>query len=842
MGWKAVGSGWVNGFLLPTSINLIWNVFMKKMILFLLTFCLLPDIIFSQGPAYSPDILLDNPGRGLVAYRKSSSGPVYISWRYLKSDDLNIQFNIYRSVITGGVEGSRTRVNAVPLAKSTFYSYATSASDAMKFYLRQVVDGIEGETDLDSYVLKSIADGGGNPWIEIPMQQIAGDTDWKYSPNDASFADLDGDGQMEIVVHRTGASQDNSNSGITDPPVFQAYKLDGTFLWEINLGVNIREGAHYTQFMLYDLDGDGKAELVCKTAEGGKDAKGKNIGEDYFPEYKAKYNLTTNYNPNANYRNSGGYILSGPEFLTVFNGETGEEIVTTEYDPPRYSTVYNGGNEVPRLSQSGSELKSRWGDDYGNRVDRFLACVAYLDGIHPSVVMCRGYYTRTVLVAYGFDGTKLTKQWKFDTYNGPTTSPWASYAGNGNHNLRVGDVDGDGFDEIVYGSCTIDHDGTGLYNTRLGHGDALHLTDYVPERPGLEVFACHENKVDGTTLRDAATGEVIWQVKSSDDVGRCMGTDVHAGFRGMEFWSSRSNGVYSGSTLDQVSSSTGGVSMNMACWWDGDLLRELQDGINVTKYQNGSASTLLSTTYVSSNNSTKSNPCIVGDIIGDWREEVVLRATTNRFIRIYMTDKTTAYRFHTFMQDPIYRMSVVTQNVAYNQPTHTGFYFGPDLEDIFVQQKIEIGASEYELDPFFNAIDYRWSTGETSKKIVLHRDDYPDEKAYPVYLDMNYLGHVFTDTVYVQFKLNSGLKPGVKQDFVALLNTRVGDDFALAFETPGMYECRAYDMAGVLVMKTRVAVSARSVHHLDASAIPAGMGFMVVEDNRNSYQVKYRKE
>jgi rhamnogalacturonan endolyase len=814
---------------------------MKKIVILLFGLLGLHGSVFAQIPNYSPAIQMENLGRGLVAYRNVSATPVYISWRYLKSDDINIEFNIYRTVITGGIEGARTRINSSPVAKSTFYSYSTSTSDAMKFYLREVHDGVESDTDAASYTLKSVADGGGSNYIEIPMQQVDGDTDWKYSPNDASFADLDGDGEMEIVIHRTGNGQDNSQGGITDPPVFQAYKLDGTFLWEINLGINIREGAHYTQFMLYDLDGDGKAELVCKTAEGGKDAAGRNIGEAYFPTYKAKYNFTVNYNASANYRNGSGYILTGPEFLTVFNGETGEEIVTTEYDPPRYSTVYNNGNEVPVLSPTTANINTRWGDNYGNRVDRFLACVAYLDGIHPSVVMCRGYYTRSVLVAYDYADGQLTKRWKFDTYAGTATSPWSAYAGQGNHNLRVGDVDGDGFDEIIYGSCAIDHDGRGLYNTKLGHGDAQHLTDFIPERPGLEVLSVHENKTDGTTLREAATGKIIFQIKSGDDVGRGMGTDVTAAYRGMEWWSSRSDGIRNSVNGNIVSSS--GVSMNMACWWDGDLLRELQDGVKVTKYSSGSATDLLSPTYVASNNSTKANPCMVGDIIGDWREEVILRATSNRFIRIYLTNKTTNYRFHSFLQDPIYRMSIVYQNVAYNQPTHTGFYFGPDLEDIFVPKKIEISEAEYELDPIFDAISYQWSTGETSKKIVLKREDYPDSQEYPVSLEINYLGYIFTDVINIKFMPTTAIQtPAANELPVQLMSTYIDNDLLLAFNEPGVYECCCYDISGNLALKTMLVVNGKSIQTLDASALPQGMGVVVVENETVSYREKYQKK
>jgi rhamnogalacturonan endolyase len=735
----------------------------------------------SPGPNYSANRQKENLGRGLVAYRTSAT-TVCVTWRYLETDAPDLGFNIYKGA---------TKLNATPLTASTFYKYSETGTGALTYSIKTVTNGVENPTAVASYTLKSTADGGGSAYIQIPMQQVADDSSWIYTVNDASYADLDGDGEMEIVIHRVGPNaKDNSQSGVTEAPVFQAYKLDGTFMWEINLGINIRDGAHYTQFMLYDLDGDGKAELVMKTAEGGKDAAGNNIGEAYFPEYKSKYKLTTNYNANANYRNGSGYILTGPEFLTVFNGETGVEIVTTEYDPPRYSSAYNSGNETAKINPTTSEINARWGDNYGNRCDRFLACVAYLDGIHPSVVMCRGYYTRSVLVAYDFADGKLTKRWKFDTFNGVSDN---AYAGQGNHNLRVADVDGDGFDEIIYGSMAVDHDGKGLYNTKLGHGDAQHLTDFIPERPGLEVLSVHENKVDGTTLRDAATGEILYQMKSGDDVGRGMGTDITAAYRGMEFWSSRCS-IISAGTLQTVNSSTNGVSMNMAAWWDGDLLRELQDGTSVTKY--GTTTPLLSTTSMSSNNSTKANPCIVGDILGDWREEVILRATTNRFIRIYMTPETTNYRFHTFLQDPVYRMGIVYQNVAYNQPAHTGFYFGSDLENIFVPTQISIDEAEYELDPIFEGISYQWSDGSTDKKLVLKYEDYADGAEHKIKLDMNYHGHVFSDSVNIKFTyVPTDIYSIEKADPIKLLNTYVNNnELSVRFEDSGVYDLFIYNM------------------------------------------------
>lgn len=804
----------------------------KKNLLFLL-------LIFytAANPLFGAEIL----NRGLVAYRSTENNIKYvnISWRYLSTDNPATQYNIYMAkVYSSGTPQSYVRINETPIANKSFYKYEEKTLVAISYVLKEVVGGEEKDS-IGSYLMKGVGEAGSN-YISIPMKQVAGDVTWKYSPNDATAADLDGDGELEIVIHRAGSGQDNANSGITDAPVLQAYKIDGTFLWEINLGVNIREGAHYTQFMVYDLDGDGNAEVVCKTAEGTKDAAGTPVGKAYFPEYKAKYFPTTNlqYNENAVYRNSGGYILQGPEFLTVFNGETGREIVTTEYDPPRYST-YNNGNEIPKLTQTGDELKARWGDNYGNRVDRFLACVANLGGENHSVVMCRGYYTRTVLVAYDFKDGKLTRRWKFDTWNNTSLK---DYAGQGNHNLRVGDVDGDGFDEIVYGSMTVDHTGKGLYTTKLGHGDALHLSDYIPDRPGMEVMAVHESGGNGTTLRDARTGEVIFKVPSGDDVGRGMGADIDPRSRGMEWWSSRTGGIRSSATGDSVNNTS--VSMNMAAWWDGDLLREMQDGTGVTKtdpVKNVRTTLLDASAECSSNNSTKANPCLAADVIGDWREEVILRTIDNKFVRIYLTTIPTGYRFHTFLEDPVYRMSVVYQNVAYNQPTHTGFYIGSDLENIFHPDNITISDSSYEVDPVFDAISYRWSTGETTKKIILNSADYPTGEENKVALEMNFRGYVFSDTLTFRF-LTTSVEKLLSDNEIQLIKNPVEEMLQLKFNISGNFDLQVFNTTGQLCLQQQVNSSGTEIRSINVSDLNRGVYILNITNDKQRYTVRFVKK
>ena len=568
-------------------------------------------------------------GRGVIAIRENPS-TIAISWRYLSSDPMDESFDIYRN---------GEKVNRHPVKHATFFQDIYKGTESVLYTVKAIKGGTES-----SYQLPADAPTG---YLNIPLNRPEGGTtpagqSYSYTPNDASIGDVDGDGEYEIILKwEPSNAHDNSHFGYTGEVYIDCYKLNGKHLWRINLGKNIRAGAHYTQFMVYDLDGDDKAEIVMKTADGTVDGTGKVIGD-----------------ANADYRNKDGYILKGSEFLTVFNGLTGAAMTTVDYTPAR-------GNVAD------------WGDIYGNRCDRFLACVAYLDGVHPSVVMCRGYYTRTVLAAYDWNGKELKERWVFDS-NNPGCE---DYAGQGNHNLRVGDVDGDGCDEIIYGSCAIDHDGKGLYSTKMGHGDAIHMTQFDPSRKGLQVWDCHENKRDGSTFRDAATGEILFQIKDKTDVGRCMAADIDPTQPGVEMWSLASGGIRNVKGEVIKKDRVRGLSCNMAVWWDGDLLRELLDKNIVSKYnwEKGICERIAIFEGALSNNGTKATPCLQGDIVGDWREEVLLRTADNTALRLYVSTIPTDYRFHTFLEDPVYRISIATQNVAYNQPTQPGFYFGPEL-------------------------------------------------------------------------------------------------------------------------------------------------------------------
>lgn len=620
-----------------------------------------------------PTMQMDQLNRGVVAVRETPEN-VFVSWRYLSTDPMNTSFNVYR-------DGQK--IAEVPANQGTHYKDTYSGTQQAVYEVKAVVNGKEKETVKGEYALPENAPCG---YINIPLDRPAdgvtpaGDT-YSYQAGDASIGDVDGDGQYEIILKWDPSNaHDNAHDGYTGNVYFDCYRLDGEKLWRIDLGHNVRAGAHYTQFMVYDLDGDGSAEVVMKTSDGTVDGMGNVIG-DASADYREKgdtiapppANQRPNRPaPNMRKRTDGkkwpprkmtprnqGRILTGNEYLTVFNGLTGKAMQTIDYVPLR------------------GKLED-WGDNRANRADRYLAAVAYLDGIHPSVVMCRGYYTRAVLAAFDWDGKELKQRWVFDT----RTPGYEGYEGQGNHNLRVADVDGDGFDEIVYGQCAIDHDGTGLYTTGMNHGDAMHLTKFSPDMEGFQIWSCHENKKDGTSFRNAATGEVIFQEKSNKDVGRCMAADIDPTNPGLEMWSWDSNGIrdIKGGTVNPDMKT---LSVNMGLWWDGDLLRELLDRNYVSKYdwEAGVCNPLVVFEDVVWNNGSKANPCVQGDIIGDWREEVLFRTMDSSALRLYVSTIPTDYRFHTFLEDPVYRISIVTQNVAYNQPTQPGFYFGADLKE-----------------------------------------------------------------------------------------------------------------------------------------------------------------
>jgi len=578
---------------------------------------------------------MERLGRGGVAL-PAPGGGVFVSWRLLATDRPETKFRVYR-------DGKS--ITPEPVTRTT--SLEDRAGTGRSSYtIRAVVAGTEQPPCPAIRVWNK-------PYLDIPLTPPPGGTlpdgvAYTYAPNDASVGDLDGDGEYELVLKWTGRERQSGEKGYTSATILEGLKFDGTSLWRIHLGRNVRCGPHYTQFMVYDLDGDGRAEVACKTADGTVDGKGKILGDR-----------------EVDYRDDNGQVLDGDEFLTVFDGRSGAALATRPYIPPR--------GEI-----------AEWGDNYGNRVDRFLACIAYLDGKQPSLVMCRGYYFgrngrrgRTVVAAWNWRDGELSLVWNFDT----RAPELRDYVGQGNHNLAVADVDGDGKDEIMYGACAIDDDGTGLYTTKFGHGDAGHLGDLDPDHPGLEYLTVLET-ADGKTrpgmcMRAAGTGEVLWSKHVKGDVGRGVAADLLAEHPGVESWGGKGLGLFDSKGVKVAPKPN---SMNFLVWWDGDPLRELLDHNWIGKYGGGTIHQLLIDGECLSNNGTKATPCLSGDLFGDWREEVIWRTEDSRHLRVYTTTIPTDRRLVTLMHDPVYRLAMAWQNVAYNQPPHPSFFLGHGMK------------------------------------------------------------------------------------------------------------------------------------------------------------------
>jgi hypothetical protein len=722
-------------------------------------------------------IQLEHLDRGLVA--AATSEGVFLSWRLLGDE------------VTGhtatGVAGADFRVyrngkRIATVTDSTNYLDANGTASS-SYRVAAVVNG--RTVDLSAAV---------RPWsdafYDLPLRRPpdgvtpVGEA-YTYSPNDMSVGDVDGDGEYEFVVKWDPSnSKDVSQKGYTGNVYIDTYELDGTLRYRIDLGVNVRAGAHYTQFLVYDFDGDGRSELMFKTAPGTKIIRYDKHGnvtsqryitlprqdrkagvshtddyrfsaEDYYqyvvelflgwhehPEVVAgrwpatleeafgiepayDYPLSRAdaealadhfidvYAPARSARNElrtfEGFIITGPEYLTVFDGASGKELQTIHYKPERFDDGLMWGDYA--LSRI----------EPGNRVDRFLSGVAYLDGNRPAAIFARGYYTRTTLVAYTWNGKRLAEEWFVDSGWVPMTNPFnypahgqdgtdpefATITTQGAHSLSVADVDSDGKQEIVYGAATIDDDGSLLYSSfavmppesaapgeffRLGHGDAMHVGDFNPDRAGLEIYMVHEGGTFapyGHAMRDAATGEVLFGDFTGRDTGRGMVGDVLPGESGLEAWpalppnaADLGIGMFS-ATGELLSPTTPGT--NQSVRWAADMTTQIVNGaegtpVTTVTIDDWLRGTLLVAEGTGTNNFTKGNPSLVADVFGDWREEALFRTLDGNAIRIYLSTELTDRKLYTLMHDPQYRVDIARQQTVYNQPAYTSFYLGSDID------------------------------------------------------------------------------------------------------------------------------------------------------------------
>lgn len=601
---------------------------------------------------------MEGLGRGLVAVKVA--GGVYVGWRMqgCEYDPLSpgdTSYNLYR-------DGKRI----ANVTDSTNY-LDPGGSVGSTYSVRALVGGVEGEDSGNTSVWQDnywripldVPPPGktpGSPTCENP------DESYVYDANDGSVGDLDGDGEYEIVLKwQPQNAKDNAQSGCTGNVYLDAYKLDGQRLWRLDLGPNLRAGAHYTQFLVYDLDGDGKAEVALKTAPGTKDGSGAYLHKGPA----ATDDDSIDYRSVDNAPGTTGYVLAGPEYLTVFAGDTGTELATVNFEVARGDVA-------------------SWGDSVGNRVDLFLASVGFVsDGPsgkagsgQPSLLMARGYANRTTMTAWNYRGGQLTRIWTLDSDGDPDA---ADYVGQGAHSMAVADVDGDGAQEIVFGAATLSSDGRSQCSTHLGHGDALHVGDLVPERPGLEVFLPHESSTSPIfDIHDARTCELIAAgpiLTSNTTRGVC--DDVSSKWDGAEAWTNNSGGVAAAATGAVVDSKTT-PPLNFLLYWDADESRELEDGTTISKY----GGTILQTCATcAANNGTKATPVLTADLFGDWREEIIWRETDNAALRIYTTTDVTARRLFTLMHDPQYRMQVSSEQTGFNQPPHPSFHIGAGMSD-----------------------------------------------------------------------------------------------------------------------------------------------------------------
>lgn len=702
--------------------------------------------------------------RGLIAIK--TDGGVYLSWRLFDSEDnifgsadKNVSFNVYRD--GKKISEVATKTNYVDSTVGTNYSVAP------------VINGVEGEkcNPVTAY---------NNSYFDIPLLKPDDETiydpsnnklaTYSFFPADCSTGDVDGDGEYEIIVKWTSHERDVGTPAYSGTVHLAAYKLDGTKLWknDIELGKNVYSSAHTLQFLVYDFDGDGKSEVICQTSLGSKDGQGKYVSNAAQTDEEIKA-ITDKENSTADYRSSSGVITKGEEFLTVFNGETGAAMDTISLPTTR-----------------GSENGVDYGDDFGNRSNRFVSDIAYLDGEKPYAIYLRGYYfgrngkQRTSIAGISWDGTALSPTYRFDTQKGQEGyyDGAYQYVGNGNHNCTVADVDNDGKDEFITGALCMevndDNEFRPKWCTYLQHGDALHIGNYDPTHTGFEFFTVHEdsgtNSLSGNDITldfgmsviDAETGNIMFHEGASDDTGRGVMANVGAGGY-YQIWSAKNSARQSngGTDFTTATSLTGRntPSMNFRIFWDGDLYDNLLNGANITDWNGRNMSNIFSAGNYDcvSINGTKANPSLQADLFGDWREEVVYPTSDGTALRVFSTTDTTDYKIKTLMQDPVYRSGVAAEQTAYNQPPHVGFYMGKEVFETRTLTSIAVTTqptkTSYVPGESFDrtgmVVKANYSDGTSEEINTYTVSEIDKDKIGEQTLTVSYLGKTDTITIYV---------------------------------------------------------------------------------------------
>ena len=624
-------------------------------------------LLWMSTPA-SAQRFTDILDRGLVAV--NMGGSTFLSWRILADEYFGVTYNVYRDGV---------KLNTEPLTVSNY----TDSGVGTNYTVKAVVNGMEQSqsasisslwpssakgNDVDMYLsgridltLATVYDRNGN------------DVTANYSPNDAEFADLDGDGQLEMIIKRLNtvdAANVYPQSNTTEFVVIDAYDINwqrgtATLMWRIDCGPNmVSLNSTEINVIAYDWDMDGKAEVVLRGADNmivyGNDGRNQlytigdmtlNTRNTFIPSNGAQY----------------AWTHTGNEYLLYLNGQTGALYQQTEYP-------------LKRLEYA-SNLPDEWGGrGYGHNSSKYFFGAPYFDGRKPSLFMARGIYGTHKMIAMDLNGHTWSERWSWNCRD--TSSPWY---GQGYHNFVVADVDEDGRDEIVYGSMVIDDNGKGLYTTGYGHGDAQHVSDFNPYRKGLEFFGCLEDEPTwGCNYRDAATGEMLYKFTSSGDDGRCMMDNISKNYPGSLGHSSASQTISSvrkGEVSDASSIfhfKASNISLNFRIYWDGDLLSELLDSpgtMGQPMIYKPEVGRLLTGAVGNMNNDSKNNPCFQGDIIGDWREEIVVRNGSNA-VSIYTSVIPSEYPIPCLWFDHQYRQAMVWQMMAYNQPPHVSYFLG----------------------------------------------------------------------------------------------------------------------------------------------------------------------